>query len=242
MQAKQKGYSKVTLIVENQPTVVQGTQVLGGLVFKAAGVGFDLLTAGPKRPISSRNCRLPSQVGPRRWGSAVTPRSAVRSSRPTATLHVHLPKYVIATCLGPSIVNSKSLDKVLEGSLLAGAGTSNAADDARYAAIVDKYAPTVNPNPNVSAVDFAGALPVLSLAAIMRGAPAGQPVTAAGILARIETAKNVAIPLFGGATFTCDGTAIPLLKSVCSSTSAIGVLGSGYRVTHIQKYNPTALY
>ena len=76
----------------------------------------------------------------------------------------------------------------------------------------------------------------------MKGAPASEPVTAAGVLARTEAARNVAIPLFGGATFTCDGAAIPLLKSVCSSTSAIGVLGTGYRVTHIHTYDPTALY
>jgi branched-chain amino acid transport system substrate-binding protein len=67
-------------------------------------------------------------------------------------------------------------------------------------------------------------------------------VTAAGVLARTEAAKNVTIPLLGGAAFTCDGAAIPLLKSVCSSTSAIGVLETGDRVTHIQTYDPTALY
>ena len=42
-----------------------------------------------------------------------------------------------------------------------------------------------------------------------------QPVTAAGIKTQTETATNVVIPLSGGLTFTCNGTAIPLLKSVC---------------------------
>jgi branched-chain amino acid transport system substrate-binding protein len=242
LQAKQKGYSKMTLIVENEPTVVQGTQALGGIVFKAAGVDFDLLTADPdatdlKQQLQEAIAGGASAVGV--GGDAGFCSAFLKSY---ATLHMHLPRYVIATCLGQSIVNSRSLDKVLKGSLLAGAGTSNAKDDALYAAIVHKYAPTVNPNPNVSSEDFAGLLPVLSLAAIMKDAPASQPVTAAGILARTETAKNIAIPLFGGGTFTCNGTAIPLLKSVCSSTSAIGTLGTGYRVTHIQTYDPTALY
>ncbi len=232
----------MTLIVENDPTVIQGTQILGGIVFKAAGVGLDVLTADPDA--TDLKPQLQQAVAGGASAVGVGGDAGFCSAFLTAytALHVHLPRYVIATCLGPSIVNSRSLDKVLKGSWLAGAGTSNAKDDALYATIVHKYAPSVSPNPNVSAEDFAGLLPVLSLAAIMKDAPASQPVSAASILARTETAKNVAIPLFGSATFTCDGTAIPLLKSVCSSTSAIGMLGSGYRVTHLRTYDPTALY
>jgi branched-chain amino acid transport system substrate-binding protein len=241
-QAKQKGYKKVTLIVENVPTVVQGTQILGGIVFKAAGVGFDLLTADPNATDLKPQLQAAVSGGATAVGVGGDAGFCSAFLNAYTALHVHLPRYVITTCLGPSIVNSSSLDGVLKGSLLAGAPTSNAKDDALYAAIVHKYAPSVNPNPNVSSEDFAGLLPVLSLAAIMKNAPVGQPVTAASILARTETAKNVVIPLFGGATFTCNGTAIPLLKSVCSSAVAIGVLGSGYRVTHLQTYVPTALY
>ena len=71
-----------------------------------------------------------------------------------------------------------------------------------------------------------------------------QPVTAAGIKAQIGLAKNVVIPISGGLTFTCDGTAIPLLKSVCSSAAAIGVVQAGKagKVTSIKVYNPTPLF
>jgi hypothetical protein len=48
--------------------------------------------------------------------------------------------------------------------------------------------------------------------------------------------------MFGKVTFTCNGTAIPLLKSICSSTAGIGVLGSGYAVSHVTLYNPTPLF
>jgi hypothetical protein len=48
----------------------------------------------------------------------------------------------------------------------------------------------------------------------------------------------------GGLTFTCNGTAIPLLKSVCSSTAAIGTIQSGKagNVTGVKVYNPTPLF
>ena len=91
--------------------------------------------------------------------------------------------------------------------------------------IVKKYLPKVSPNPNVSSNQAGGVAPVLALAGIKMGSTA--PVTPAGIKAQTETAKNVEIPLSGGLTFTCNGTAIPLLKSVCSSSAAIGIIQSG---------------
>ena len=242
MQAKQRGYSKVTLIVENVPAVVAGVQVLGGLVFKAAGVEFEVLTADP----AATDLRTELQTAVAGGASAVGVGGDVGFCRAFlksyADLHLHLPRYVLTTCLGPSIVDSSSLDSVLKGSLLVGAEKASTNDDALYAAIVEKYAPSVNPDPNLSAEDYAGLVPVLSLAAIMKGAPPSEPVTASGILARTEEATNVVIPFTGGTTFTCNGTAIPLLKSVCSSESAIGVLGSGYQVNDLHSYDPTALY
>ena len=99
----------------------------------------------------------------------------------------------------------------------------------------------MNPNPNASANDLAGMLPILSLAAIMKGY-SGSTITAADVLRQTESATDVPLPMFGGITFTCNGTAIPILKSVCSSTAAIGIMGKGYTVTHIKAYDPTPLF
>lgn len=242
MQAKQKGYAKVTLIVENTPAIVQGTQALGGLVFRAAGVGFDVLPADPDATNLEPELQTAVSGGATALGVGGDAGFCREFLRSYAALRLHIPKYVLATCLSPGIVDSRVLDNVLKGSLLAGAEMPSAREDGLYAALVDKYAPSVNSNPNISAADFAGVIPVLSLAAIMKGAPPSLPVTAANILARTESATNVVIPLSGGVTFTCNGTAIPFLKSACSSATNIGVLGTGYRVSHIQSYDPTALY
>lgn len=87
-----------------------------------------------------------------------------------------------------------------------------------------------------------GVAPVLTLAAIMKGST--DPVTAAGIKERTATATDVTIPLSGGLKFSCNGTAIPLLKNVCSSAAAIGVIQAGKtgKITHITVYNPTPLF
>ena len=158
------------------------------------------------------------------------------------TLDLKLPKYVLSTCQDPSILDSASLDKALAGSYITTTTQASKADLATYGAIIKKYLPKVSPNPNVSSNEAGGVTPVLALAAIMKGST--QPVTAAGIKTQTEMAKNVVLPLSGGLTFTCNGTAISLLKSVCSSAAAIGVIQSGKsgKVTDIKVYNPTPLF
>ncbi|MGO8825259.1 MAG: ABC transporter substrate-binding protein [Acidimicrobiales bacterium] len=240
MQAKQEGYKKVALLVSNVPSVVQATEGIGGIVFKAAGVGLQVVAVNPGTADMTPQLESAVSGGASAVGEAGDVTFCSSFLRAYAALGLHLPRYVVATCLDPSILNSPSLDKVMKGSWLAGAGTASAGNDAFYAAIVHRYAPKVNPNPNASANDLAGMLPVLSLADIMKGS--AQPVTALGILRQTEAARDVVLPMFGTLTFTCNGTAIPLLKSVCSSTAAVGVLGSGYQVSHIEIYDPTPLF
>ena len=43
LSAKAHNLKKVTFLVENVPAAIQGAQVLGALVFKAAGIGFDVV-------------------------------------------------------------------------------------------------------------------------------------------------------------------------------------------------------
>ena len=52
LSAKQHGYKKVVFLVDNVPAAIQGAQALGGLVFKAAGVGF---TVHPGQPGHGRH-------------------------------------------------------------------------------------------------------------------------------------------------------------------------------------------
>lgn len=240
LQAKQQGYKKVTFVVANVPSVVQATQVIGDLVFKAAGVSFQVLAVDPGTADMTPQLQAAVAGGASAIGEAGDVTFCSSFLRAYGSLGLHLPRYVVATCLDPSILKSAYLDKVMDGAWLAGAGTATPSDDALYAAIVHRYAPTVNPNPNASANDLAGLLPVLSIAAIMKGS--SEPLTPALILHQTEAATGVPLPMFGGVTFTCNGMAIPLFKSICSSTAAIGVLGAGYAVRHIKNYDPTPLF
>jgi branched-chain amino acid transport system substrate-binding protein len=242
LSAKQHGFKKVVFLVDNVPAAIQGAQALGGLVFKAAGVGFTVIPVNTGTADMSPQLQSAVSGGADAVGMVGDVTFCSSFLQAYNTLNLKLPKYVLSTCQDPSILNSATLDKALAGSYVGTSTQASKAELALYAGIVKKYMPKVSPNPNVSSNQAGGVAPVLALAGIMKGSTA--PVTAAGITTQTEAAKNVKIPLSGGLTFTCNGTAIPLLKSVCSSSAAIGVIqaGKGGKITNIKVYNPTPLF
>lgn len=242
LSAKQHGYKKVTFLVENVPAAIEGAQALGGIVFKAAGVGFSVIPVNTGTADMSPQLQSAVSGGANAVGMVGDVTFCSSFLQAYNTLDLTLPKYVISTCQDPSIQGSPTLDKAATGSYIATTTQASKAQLALYAGIVQKYLPKVSPNPNDSSNQASGISTVLALAAIMKGST--QPLTAAGITTQTETAKNVVIPLSDGLTFTCNGKAIPLLKDVCSSTTAIGVLQAGKagKITHIKVYNPTPLF
>ncbi len=242
LSAKQHGIKKVAFLVENVPSAIQGAQGLGSLVYKAAGVGFTVVPVNPGTADISPQMQSAVSGGADAVGNIGDVTLCTSFLQAYNTLGLKLAKYVLSTCQDPSILDSATLDKALAGSYITTSTHTSAADNAEYAKIMKKFAPKVNPNPNISSNQADGVTPVLALAAIMKGST--QPVTAAGVKQQVATATNVTIPLSGGLKFTCNGTAIPLLKSVCSSAAAIGVIQSGKsgKISHVTVYNPTPLF
>jgi branched-chain amino acid transport system substrate-binding protein len=242
LSAKQHGYKKVTFVVSNVPGAIQGAQALGGLVFKAAGVGFDVVPVNPGTADITPQLQSAVSSGADAIGMVGDVTLCSSFLQAYNTLGLKLPRYVVQPCQDPSILNSPTLDKALAGSYITTTTNLSKADDALYASIIRRYLPKVSTNHDVSSNQFDGVLPVLALAAIMKGST--QPVTAAGVKTQIDTAKDVVIPLSGGLIITCNGQAIPVLKSVCSSTAALGLVQSGKagRVTAVKVYNSTPLF
>ena len=242
LSAKQHGLTKVAFLVDNVPAAIQGAQALGGIVFKAAGVGYTVIPVNSGTADMSPQLQSAVSGGAQAVGMVGDVTFCSSFLQAYNTLDLKIPKYVLSTCQDPSILDSATLDKALAGSYITTTTQSSKSDLATYGAIIKKYDPKASPNPNISSNQADGVTPVLTLAAIMKGST--QPVTAAGVKTQTETANNVVIPLSGGLTFTCNGTAIPLLKSVCSSSAAIGVIQAGKtgKITGIKVYNPTPLF
>ncbi len=242
LDAKHRHYQKVVFLVADQAAAVQGAQVLGQLVFQNAGVGFEVIPANAGIADMAPQLRAAMNAGASAVGLLGDQSLCGSFLQAYKKLGLHLPRYLLATCQDPSILNSPSLDRVFEGSYIVGADAATPKDDALYAAIVHKFTPGVNPNPSASANEAAGLVAVLTLASIMKGYPAVSALTASEVLHQAEQAQGVVIPFSDGQKFTCNGKAIARLPSVCSSTTAIGVVGSGYAVKDLAVINPGELF
>jgi branched-chain amino acid transport system substrate-binding protein len=103
-----------------------------------------------------------------------------------------------------------------------------------------KYGKDVDPDPTVSTGVAGGVTAVMSFVNLMDGVTG--TVDAAKVLDTIKTKKDVPIFLGQGTTFTCDGTAIPLLKNICSSTVGLGKLDSQGKLHDVEQIDVKPLF
>jgi branched-chain amino acid transport system substrate-binding protein len=237
MDSKTKGFKKFAMLTSNVPTAIQGAQVLGGMVFKNAGVAFKVIPVAVGT--ADMTPQLQSAVS---WGASAIGITGDLTQctaflKGYQTLALNLPKYLITTCIDKSLF--PSLGSVVKGSLLPTDSAAGPVESKIYANMT-KDARGVSPNPNVSANQAQGAASVWALVNAMKGYTGS--VTGAAVINRLQTAKNVPIPLSGGLTFTCNGTAVPILKSICSVQTKLGVLTATGKLTNLKTYNPAALF
>ena len=167
LSAKAHGYSKFAMLVSNVPAAIQGAELLGSLVFKNAGVGYKVIPVNPGTADVTPQLQAAVSWGAKAIGLTGDVTLCSSFLKGYQTLGLTEPKYVISTCLDPSIFST--LGSVLGGSYIDTTSNATTAEDALYAAITQKFAPSVNPNPNTSADQASGLIPVLSLLDIMAG-------------------------------------------------------------------------
>jgi branched-chain amino acid transport system substrate-binding protein len=238
LSAKAHGYSKFAMLVENVPSAISGAETLGGLVFKNAGVAFKVIPVNPGTADMTPQLQAAASWGAKAIGMTGDVTFCSSFLKGYQTLSLTQPKYVLNTCLDPSILST--LGSALGGSYVTTTTNASQADDALYAAITKKYAPSVSPNPNASAGQVSGLIPVLTLLNIMANYK-GNP-TAAAVEGQLKLTTPYVIPMSGGITFVCNGSAIPVLPSVCSAATDVGTITSTGAITALQVYNPTPLF
>lgn len=238
LSAKAHGYSKFAMLVSNVPAAIQGAELLGGLVFKNAGVGFKVIPVNPGTADVTPQLQAAASWGATAIGLTGDVTLCSSFLKGYQTLGLSQPKYVISTCLDPSIF--ATLGTVLGGSYIATTSDSSSADDALYAGITKQFAPSVNPNPNTSANQASGLIPVLTLLNIMAGYKGA--VTPAAVKGQLALSTPRTVPFSGGITYVCNGTAIPLLPSVCSATTDVGTVSSTGAISGLHAYSPTPLF
>jgi len=92
------------------------------------------------------------------------------------------------------------------------------ADVKTYEKAMARYAGELDTNDVYAQAGFAS---VMNLASALRTIPVGTTVDAATTTSALKAAKAVPLFLGGGGTYSCDGTAFPTLKALCSLQSHV---------------------
>lgn len=237
LDAKNQGKKKFAMIVIDVPAATQGAQALGGIVFKNAGVDFEVITAAPGTADLTPQLQQAVSDGADAIGVTGDVTFCTSFLQAYGTLGLTATKYVIGTCNDQSVV--KALPNALEGARLASL-TGQGPDDALYAAMVTKYGDgSIDKNPVNSSGIAAGLSSVMNFAAGLKGYTGD--MSAAGVMAQYKQASG---EIFGsgGLTFKCDGTAIPLLKNICSSAFQMAVLKGDGTIGSSEKIDASAMY
>lgn len=215
--AKDKGMSTFTLFASDGGGLGALANAMGAPVFQAAGVKLNVVpiplgVPDPTPLVTSGLSDKPQGVSV--IADAATCASVYKAIQTTdpAVQRVYIP-----TCLAPDVIDILGVDSI-EGSIgiTATDYLSDRPDSVLYRSVLQTYAPEAA----VAGAASSGYQVVMALAAAT-GNLQGD-VTPASIKEALRTAKAVEMPAGGGITFTCDGTAVPQLPSICSRQMLIG--------------------
>ncbi|MCM3920151.1 ABC transporter substrate-binding protein [Frankia sp. AiPs1] len=212
--AKDKGYRSFTAFVIDSPSAIGAAQQLGAPAFKAAGVDFTVATVPAGTPdatpiVSAALRRKPDAV-------AVIGESTVCISviKALATVGTSADRLITQPCVERSVLDA--VGSAIDGTQVATPYDVISKDDPevrRYDAIMARYAPDT-PTGGYAGIGYQGMMSFIRAAQGIRG-----DISPAAVIAAVKSAKNVPLPIGHGITFTCDGTALPPLVSVCSSSN-----------------------
>src|SRR3954451_9855467 len=166
LHAKEQGFKKVAHIVVDVPAATGGAKALGGIVFKNAGVGYEVIPAAQGTPDLTSQLQAAVSGGADAvmvTGDAVFCTSFLKAYK---TLGLKIPRYVIATCVDKAVVDA--VPDVLGGSF---GGTLRAPgpEDAIYGAAAKKYDSSIDPDPTVSSGQADGWASLMGLVNALKG-------------------------------------------------------------------------
>ncbi|MEV0354889.1 ABC transporter substrate-binding protein [Nocardia sp. NPDC050697] len=217
--AKDKGMKNFTLFASDGGGLGALADAMGAPLFQAAGVQLKVVpiplgVPDPTPLVTSGLSGKPDGVSV--IADAATCASVYKAVQTTDPA---VQKVFIPVCLDPNVTGIIGMDAVTGSTgITATDYLSDRPDSVLYRSVLQAYAPSAT----VTGAASSGYQVVLALAGATDGIQG--EVNAASIKEALRAAKGVEMPAGGGITFTCDGTAVPMLPSICSRQMLIGEL------------------
>ncbi|MGW0175015.1 ABC transporter substrate-binding protein [Rhodococcus sp. NPDC003322] len=215
--AKQEGMAKFTMFASDGGGIAAMIDQMGQPIFQGFGVALDVVpvalgTPDPTPVVTAGLAKDPDGVS--FIGDAATCTSVLKAVQTTAPT---MKKVLIPTCLDENVVKAIGIANVKGNiGITATDALSDRPDSVLFRSIFAEYAPDLSPNGYGST----GYQTVMALAAATSGISGD--VNSASIRDALRSATNVEMPAGGGITFSCNGTAFPMMPSICSRQMLIG--------------------
>ncbi|MCP2175524.1 ABC transporter substrate-binding protein [Williamsia maris] len=209
--AAKAGLKKVTVLVGDAGDAPASIRALGTPIFKGAGVDLDVVSiptsaADPTPQITAGLSGNPGAVS-----ILGDQRQCISVLKALQTVAPQVKKYLISACLDKPVVAAVGAQTIAGAKAFTTVNTGS--DDPSvtlYRSIMARYAPDTDP----AGIAYLGYQTVMALGEV--GKSLQNPVTAQSFITAFSGAKNVSLPAAPGIAFTCDSSAVPQLRALCS--------------------------
>ncbi|MCH5644637.1 ABC transporter substrate-binding protein [Gordonia sp. ABSL49_1] len=230
--AARDGVKKVTVFIGDSGDAAASVKALGTPMFQRAGVELDVVTipasaADPTPQITAAMAGKPGAVtilGDTR--QCISTLKALQTAAPTVK------KYLIASCIDKPVIDAVGASAVSGAKAFTTVNTSS--EDPTvvlYRSVMAQYAPNTDP----AGLAYLGYQVIASLGEV--GKSLTGPVTPQSFAAALSSATNVPLPAAPGLTFTCNGTAMPQLKALCSKAILVSDVNDDVKLINTSVVN-----
>ncbi|MCF8587330.1 ABC transporter substrate-binding protein [Gordonia liuliyuniae] len=225
--AKQQGHDKATLFVTDNTGIVAATQSMGKPAFEASGVDLTITPIPLGTPDASSQVAAGVKDDPGMVGLVGDATMCSSTLKGLETVQYSGEKVVITACNDDSVIEGAG--SALDGSKIMTTTDASGDDDESkaYRAVMAKYAPGETTEGSAQ-TGYQSMMGLIRAASSVKGEP-----TPESIITAIRSVKDVAVPLGGGGTMTCDGKMLPGLKAVCANFALVGDIDAEGSISNI---------
>ncbi|GAB2857486.1 ABC transporter substrate-binding protein [Nocardioides pacificus] len=226
--AAAEGVKDFTLFGTDNAAVVGALTQMGEPIFKAAGIGLEIVPIPLGTPDSTPQVSAGLKSEPGAVGIVGDSNMCSSTLKALDTLGSEVPRYVIQFCVEDAAVTAAGEAAYDNAFLFTSAdGVSEDDEEAQiYRAVMAEYAPDLD-TAGAAVTGYQSMLGFIRAAADVKG-----DVTAKSVIDAISSAKDVPVPVGHGATMTCDGQQFPGLTAICNAGSLVGTLEGGKVVSY----------
>jgi branched-chain amino acid transport system substrate-binding protein len=238
MYAMDHGWKKVAILALGTPSISQSVQRITETAYSKAGVHYQATYVPPGTPDQTPQVSAAMSGHPDAIFFIGDVNTCTSFLKAVAALGVTTPVFLVGSCAASSVLASVPATALENTYALSTVDLGDTGADVQtFETLLRQQDPAADPH----AIRLRlGYLPVIALARILKGFT-GDP-TANNLMNAIRSAKDVPMPFGRGAVLTCNGTAIPLLPSVCSPNALLQKVQGADNYSFVNVFNVAPLF